>query len=176
MNVYTENSLVEAINELAAAEIGHLKHEVKISLDENDVPASVKDSLYLIAREALTNIRLHAMATKAMIVIDTSSKRTSLFIQDDGRGLCVEDIQKKKEGLTRIQKHVSDLGGTYEMDTNQGSGVAHWVYIPLPPVKPDQARLEMKISLGWLATLAPHPSVGCVAPNNGKTSNNSGSR
>ena len=149
MQAYTESSLVEAINELASKEIGHLKHEVKISLNEDDVPGKVKDSLYLIAREGLSNIRLHANATQAMITIEGFSNRIHLFIQDDGRGFSREDIAKKKEGLTRIQKHVTELGGTYEMNTNQGSGVAHWVFIPLPLVRINQAKLEMKIHLSW---------------------------
>ncbi len=149
MNVYTVDSLAKAINNLVSELIGDLKVDVGIDSSSEELSDNVKDVIYLITREALTNIQLHAEAERAEIKLDVSSKRISLFVQDDGRGLSPEEITKKREGLTRIQKHVADLRGNYEMDSHQGDGVAHSVYIPLPIAPTNQAKLETKIRLSW---------------------------
>ncbi len=147
--IYTESSLTKAINQLISKLIGDLKLDVTIDLDENDMGDNLKDSLYLITREAVTNIKLHAQAKQAEVKIDGYSNHIHLFIQDDGCGFSLESITKNKNGLARIQKHVIDLAGTYEMDTHQGSGVAHSIYIPLPIAWTNQAKLRTKICLGW---------------------------
>lgn len=136
MPTYTESSLSDAINKLASELIGHLKLDIEVNSETEALEASVKNEIYLIIREAVTNIQQHAQAERAMVTIETHSNRINLFIQDDGRGFSLENITKKPEGLMRIQESIKRLGAGYEMDTNDldNGGVAHWIYIPLPIV------------------------------------------
>lgn len=136
MKAYTEDSLTEAINKLICELIGDLKLDVEVNSETESLSPNVKNEIYLIVREALTNIQLHAMATRAMVSIETFSDRIHLFVQDDGCGFELGSITKKPEGLIRIQESVKRLGGSYEMDTSDyaDGGVAHWVHIPLPIV------------------------------------------
>ena len=134
MQTYIQSSLFDAINELANQLIGHLKLDIEVNSETEALEGQIKNEIYLIVREALTNIQQHAQAERAMVTIETHTNRINLFIQDDGRGFSLEKITKKPEGLIRIQESVKRLGGGYEMDTSDEThgGVAHWVYIPLP--------------------------------------------
>lgn len=136
MQTYIQSSLFDAINQLANQLIGHLKLDIEVNSETEALEGQIKNEIYLIIQETVTNIQQHAQAERAEIKLDVSEDRISLFIQDDGRGFSLESITKKPGGLIRIQESVKHLGGGYEMDTNDldNGGVAHWIYIPLPIV------------------------------------------
>ncbi len=136
MQTYKGDSLIDAINKLANQLIGDLKLDIKVNLETEALEANIKNEIYLIVREALTNRKRNAQAERAMVTIESYPDRIHLFVQDDGRGFEICDITKKPEGLMRIQESVKCLGAGYEMDTSDlnSGGVAHWLYIPLPIV------------------------------------------
>ena len=137
MQTYKEDSLAKAINKLVNELIGDLKLDIRIDSSSDLLEANIKNEIYLIVREAVTNIQLHAQAERAMVTIETHPNRINLFVQDDGRGISLGSITKKPEGLIRIQECVKRLGAGHEMDSSNlnGGGVAHWIYIPLPIAK-----------------------------------------
>ena len=64
MTAYTQDSFACAINDLVSELIGDLKIDIGVDSNSEKLEASVKDEIYLIAREAVTNIKLHAEAER----------------------------------------------------------------------------------------------------------------
>ena len=146
--MYTEDSYVERINKLVNELIGDLSVDMVIDPNSEKLEEFVADEIYLIVREAVTNIKLHAQAERAEIKLDIYPNRIHLFVQDDGRGFSLENITKKPEGLMRIQESIKRLGAGYEIDTEDldNGGVAHWIYIPLPILSVQTYRTTTRIN------------------------------
>ena len=92
------------------------------------VSAEVEITLYRIAQEALTNVRKHAQATHADLVLDyQDSQRVHLTINDNGKG---SDESSGGFGLVGIQERLRLLGGTLNIDPGLGQGFTLLAEIP----------------------------------------------
>lgn len=91
--------------------------------------------LFRIVQEALSNIRRHAQASEAQVVIDFAEDRVKLTISDNGRGFelsgGVDDFPRSgKLGLTGMQERAQLLGGTLEVKSKPGKGTTLIVEVP----------------------------------------------
>jgi signal transduction histidine kinase len=92
------------------------------------VSAAVEITLYRIAQEALTNIRKHAHATHADLILHYADEQhVKLKIDDNGSGR----IDKGAGfGLVGIQERLNVLGGTLNIHSGQGQGFTLLAQIP----------------------------------------------
>ena len=92
------------------------------------VSAQVEITLYRIAQEGLTNIRKHARATHADLLLNYQDEQhVNLKITDNGAG----SIGKGTGfGLLGIQERLKLLGGSLSIQTGEGQGFALLVEIP----------------------------------------------
>jgi signal transduction histidine kinase len=91
--------------------------------------AEVEESLFRAAQEALTNVRKHAEATGATVVLDYGRVGTvRLEVRDDGRGM--RDEPGGGFGLVGLEERVADLGGRVSVDSAAGRGVTLTVEVP----------------------------------------------
>jgi signal transduction histidine kinase len=92
------------------------------------VSASVEITLYRIAQEALTNVRKHAHATHADLILQYSDEQhVNLKINDNGVGSAEKGTGF---GLVGIQERLKLLGGTLNIDSGQGLGFTLLAEIP----------------------------------------------
>jgi signal transduction histidine kinase len=92
------------------------------------VSAEVEITLYRIAQEALTNVRKHAQATHADLVLDyLDPQHVHLKINDNGRGSAAPS---GGFGLVGIQERLRLLGGTLNIDPGLGQGFTLLAEIP----------------------------------------------
>ncbi len=90
--------------------------------------AQVEITLYRIAQEALTNIRKHARATHADLILNyLNSSQVNLTVQDDGVGSADKG---EGFGLVGIQERLKLLGGSIRISTQQGQGFMLRAEIP----------------------------------------------
>jgi len=93
--------------------------------------------IYQIIREAMNNVRKHAMATSVDLVLRTDSKANlHLSIEDDGKGFCLKKTLARSEsakrfGLKGMREQARRLGGSFTVETAKGQGTRIKVRVPL---------------------------------------------
>jgi signal transduction histidine kinase len=103
--------------------------------DEKRFPPEFESSLFRIVQEALNNIRRHAKATEATVVIDFSGNKVKVAISDNGRGFelagGVDDLPRSgKLGLVGMQERARLLGGTLEVQSKPSKGTTIIIEVP----------------------------------------------
>ena len=114
--------------------IPHVRLEV--SGEKGYIPPDRELSIYRIVQEALTNVRKHARATKALIGIRFEPGMVSLAIEDDGAGFeapepLAELAKHDRYGLIGIEERVWAAGGALSIQSAPGRGTRLCVNIPL---------------------------------------------
>jgi len=99
---------------------------------EPPVPVSVV--LYRVAQEALTNVRKHAQASSARVLLDETRGGIRLRVVDDGGGF---DLSTGAEapghlGLAPMRERAELAGGRLSVKTAPGHGTTVEVWVPLP--------------------------------------------
>ncbi|HWO63244.1 MAG TPA: sensor histidine kinase [Umezawaea sp.] len=95
------------------------------------VAAEVEESLFRAAQEGLTNVRKHADASTATVVLDFDREDlVRLEVRDDGRGLPEEPVPDSGFGLVGLRERMADLGGRVSVDSPTGHGVTLVVEVP----------------------------------------------
>jgi len=91
--------------------------------------------LFRIVQEALNNIRRHAQASEAQVVVEFTKDRTKVAISDNGRGFelsgRLDDLPRSgKLGLAGMQERAQLLDGTIEVQSTLGKGTTLIVEVP----------------------------------------------
>jgi signal transduction histidine kinase len=95
------------------------------------IPFRVKEAMYRIVREALTNVRKHAHATMAAVTVSYEGDRLSVAIQDDGTGFRLKDDGSIHFGLLTMEQLASNAGGEITISNNDDVGTVVRVSFPL---------------------------------------------
>jgi signal transduction histidine kinase len=98
-------------------------------------PESVH-TLFVLAREALANVARHARAKRVLVSLRYSEDHVDLVIQDDGVGASEQILHHYQEsgthfGLKRSRRQVEALGGTFEVNNGEESGLAIRARLPV---------------------------------------------
>ncbi len=109
--------------------------DLKVLGAEKRFSPEVELLLFRIVQEALNNIRRHAQASEAQVVMEFAENRIKVTISDNGRGFelsgRVDDLPRSgKLGLAGMQERARLLGGTLEMRSTPDKGTTLIVEIP----------------------------------------------
>jgi signal transduction histidine kinase len=124
--------LVEALRTLAdeASQAG-VPTELEVHGPAREVRVEVQESLFRAAQEGLTNVRKHAAATAATVVLDYGqADRVRLQVRDDGRGLPGEVPPETGFGLVGLRERLAGLSGQVAVDSAAGHGLTLTVEVP----------------------------------------------
>jgi signal transduction histidine kinase len=107
---------------------------VKVSADRvsESLPEEHKTCIYRIVQEALHNCAQHSGARHVEVAVRQEADRLRLSIHDDGRGF--DARRQRGMGLLGIEERVSQLGGSFTVDSTPGSGTSIEVVLPLSPL------------------------------------------
>jgi signal transduction histidine kinase len=123
--------LVTALTKQAAALQARQGMIVELDLgEEPELPLKVKQDLYRIAQEALHNTVKHARASKVVLRLDNSNNVVILEVRDDGRGFDATTSFPGHLGLHSMRERVTNLGGTFEIESAEGQGTTICIRIP----------------------------------------------
>jgi signal transduction histidine kinase len=92
----------------------HLTNHVALS-------AEAEQMLFRVGQEALSNVARHSDATKAMITLEEEGSEIVLFIEDNGKGIDDERLQKGV-GLDSMEERMSQIGGTLQVSGRKDGG------------------------------------------------------
>jgi signal transduction histidine kinase len=112
------------------------KSGIEVRVDAADsVPASaiVKEHMFRIYQEALSNIGKHAGGRIVDVSLKTAGQRLCLLIKDDGKGFDVSEATDNKQGLglSTIRERAELLGGVFDLKSSPGKGTTIRVEVPL---------------------------------------------
>ena len=118
----------------------HKKTGVAYSLNlklEESVPTKIQVGTYRIIREAMNNIRKHAMAKNVSVRLRTDkNSNLYLIIKDNGKGFDLKKALTQRKyarnfGLIGMEEQAKILGGSFAVKTAEGQGVEIKIKIPL---------------------------------------------
>ncbi len=88
------------------------------------LPAPFRHELFMVVKEALTNVAKHSKATEIRIGLEHKKEILQLTIEDDGNGFPIENITPDQHGIENMKKRANDLGGSFELETsNNGTRI-----------------------------------------------------
>ncbi|NRQ32847.1 sensor histidine kinase [Nonomuraea sp. NN258] len=121
--------LAQAVRELAGQASAGTEITVEVEGDLTGLPAAVEVAVYRIVQEALTNVRRHAQATRARVVLRRERAALRLLVGDDGQGLPEE--YRSGVGLSSMRERAAELGGISVVSAEPGGGTRVEVMLPL---------------------------------------------
>lgn len=116
--------------------------EVRIALAEEDVatiPAALQVVMLRAAQEGLANVRKHARAQNAVVVLGRAAAAVYLEITDDGVGFDRAEA-RSGFGLDGMVSRVEQAGGSVVVDSAPGDGTRVRIQVPLEVAEPEVAR------------------------------------
>ena len=114
--------------ELAEALISHassltaitaLQSEVVQTGDEPTLSPLSRGMLFAIAHNAMTNVLLHAQATRVEVALDFQADRLRLSVSDDGIGI-PDERERRGHGLRNMDTNAQRMGGRLEVSPGIG--------------------------------------------------------
>jgi signal transduction histidine kinase len=104
-----------------------------------DLPIDWTSHLYLVVREALSNVEKHAHASEVTVVLEADAKHLYIIVSDNGvgfrRGSCARgqhDGLGTGLGINGMRDRVRMLGGRLDITAAPGTGVRLKVRLPRP--------------------------------------------
>jgi signal transduction histidine kinase len=95
---------------------------------ERAVPDETREALFRAAQEGLTNVRKHAGATRAGLVLDYADGVVRVEVGDDGRG--TDDGAATGFGLLGLRERAAHLGGRLQVESAPGAGCMVRMEVP----------------------------------------------
>jgi two-component system NarL family sensor kinase len=119
---------IEALGRSMTTETG-----IRVHVSATDVPtlpARVERELYRIAREALTNARLHSGASEVEVTLRARGTALELIVRDDGLGFDPRATHGRF-GIVGMRERAHLLEGTLKVRSAPGSGTTVHARIPI---------------------------------------------
>lgn len=129
---FEKASLVEAVEELAArwSAENNIQVKMKVTGHPRFLTSSIETALLRISQEAMHNIKKHAQAKNVNITCSFMENIFVMDIADDGLGFEPPKI-KNGFGMKTMRDRAEELGGTLTIESEQGTGTAIAVSIPI---------------------------------------------
>lgn len=104
-----------------------------------DLPLDWTSNLYLLVREAITNVQKHARATEVTILLRADETQIYIIIADNGVGFHAEQedvvIRRDRQtgfGIVGMRERVALLGGDFILESAPGQGTHVEIRAPRP--------------------------------------------
>ena len=147
----TELGLVHALRDYV--ERFEERHQVSVSLRADEAasrlspPAALQ--VFRLVQEALTNVRKHSGAHQATVNLTANGpEQLRVIIADDGQGFTPNSGKAQTLGLTSMRERIEALGGSFEVNSQPGSGTQVTATIPIPPTGRVKGHAALATSAG----------------------------
>jgi len=101
--------------------------ETQLGIQEDEVPNTLKTTIFRVSQEALNNIAKHSKATNVTLLLQRANGMLELTIQDNGQGFNMEDVLSRGSsgnglGLTSMRERVELSDGSFSIESRIGEG------------------------------------------------------
>ena len=130
------SSSLNTIIEDYLEDFGYMKEEkVTYHYFNNESSPALTDMqklhIFRITQECLQNISKHADAKNIQVQVSHWEDSINLIIEDDGKGMDLENDANEGIGLRNIRSRVNLIGGIVDIDSNPGHGTIVNISVPL---------------------------------------------
>jgi ligand-binding sensor domain-containing protein/signal transduction histidine kinase len=101
-------------------------------LPNRAISPELRHNLFLVLKEALTNVARHAQATEVWLRATIGNDGFTLMIEDNGRGFSEAPDDGRADGLRNMQTRMKDCGGRLEITSAPGAGARLLLVIAWP--------------------------------------------
>ena len=122
------------VQEMIAAKNIKLIFDLQIP-DSQILSVEVQRNIFLIFKEAINNINKYSEASEVKIIVRKQDNWLMLQISDNGLGFEMDE-ENEGNGLKNMQNRAEQLGGTFELKSDNGTRIR--IALPLstpPPLK-----------------------------------------
>ena len=86
-------------------------------------PLEVETAIFRVVQESLTNVLLHARATRVDVLLSQRKEMLNVIVEDNGVGFVPENVAKHTHlGLFGMRERVEMLGGKLTIESSIGKG------------------------------------------------------
>jgi PAS domain S-box-containing protein len=103
-------------------------------LAEGVLVADLERAVFSLVKDVLDNVARHAQASQVSVVIEATKSELRLVIDDDGEASISDAATRHGQGtlgMSSALERIAAHGGTLDIESNDGSGTARHVRIPL---------------------------------------------
>ena len=133
---WPDEDIGAALSSFAKQIFGGTPVKLNFAVKENirQLPPGTRAELWLIGREALTNVMKHAAASKVQIELGVNTGEVRLHVHDDGKGFVVSRGPRNHDelGLSSMRTRAQRLGGEVVVDSRPGIGTCVMARMPVP--------------------------------------------
>lgn len=97
------------------------KIDIPEKLPNTEVIGEIRRNVFLVVKEALNNILKHAKATRVNITLVRVEDGLTLYIQDNGKGIDMENIRQFGNGLKNMKKRMADIDIDFSIENKNGT-------------------------------------------------------
>lgn len=128
-----ELGIVEAIESLVAdARVEVPAIDFRHDLPGLRLPPALETTIFRIAQESLSNIRKHARASTASVLVSRAGDVVTVCVVDDGQGFDPAAVPADRFGLEGIRQRSRLFGGICRIDSAPGRGTTVESSLPVP--------------------------------------------
>jgi hypothetical protein len=110
----------------------HCRIEISGGEAMQGLSKSAATAVYRAIQESLTNIARHSGARNAWIMLAADDGALEVEVEDDGRGIALEDLAKSRSlGLKGMRERIAFLGGSFEVARAPRGGTRLRIKVPL---------------------------------------------
>ncbi len=96
--------------------------DVPAQLPDAPISTEARHNLFMVVKEALSNVLRHAGASEARIELGVSDSRMTILIADNGKGFVMAQARPAGNGLKNMRQRIQQIGGTFALETAPGGG------------------------------------------------------
>jgi signal transduction histidine kinase len=105
--------------------------DVAEEMPHRPLSSEARHSLFLVVKEALNNIVKHSGATEVWVRARTEHGDLTFAIEDNGKGFSHRNGCEFGNGLSNMEKRVSEIGGRFALESEAGKGTRIKISVPL---------------------------------------------
>ncbi len=103
-----------------------------VGMQSRRLPNVMETALFRIAQESLTNVVLHAQASRVDLLLTCRNNQVVLIVEDDGIGFIPADSTGLDHlGLFGMHERIEMLGGKLTVESSPGKGTMVRVEVPI---------------------------------------------
>ncbi len=98
---------------------------------DHEINSRLRHQLFLVFKEALTNVVRHSNATEVRLNILTAQNELRIAVADNGCGLPAGNRSEEMNGVANMRQRIERLRGQFEIKSEAGRGTVVRVSVPL---------------------------------------------
>ncbi len=113
-----------------------IRVDQEVTIEENEVPDSLKIVAFRVTQEAMNNIAKHSKADTVHLFLRKIDDRLELVLEDNGRGFDLQKVlgsgsTRRGLGLSSMRERTEFSGGSFWIESTEGKGTAIRAWWPL---------------------------------------------